>query len=737
VSPATLGGSEGLEASAGVDVIVPVYNGHDHVAACLTSLLANTPGDDITFVIADDASPDSRIQPLLEGFSARDPRVRIERRSQNLGFVRNCNAAMAAGTRDVVILNADTLVPPGWLDRMRRLATSSDRIATVTPLSNNAEVVSVPEWLVANSYPEGVDYVQLDAIAQATGTGDWIELPTAVGFAMYIRRHALDEIGLFNEELFGKGYGEENDLSCRFRHAGYLNLVCDTVFVAHVGGVSFAEAGTGQLAENLETLGAEWPDYHATIQTFIGENPLQGVQARFGRELLRRNKQPDSLRVLYVLHNPIRGKAIGGTEFQTDDLATAAGSEGDALVLHFGYRGVKVQWAGPGFLVDFPAKEPGRDADAWMSDLLGCGVDVIHIQHAMHIPEHGLRALFDTASAYGIPIVWSVHDYYSLCPASQLLDAEERTPCTNLGPDPVTCDGCFRKALHDNSMTLPAWREFYGEHLGRTSAIVAPSRSAARLLEAEMPQLRGRMTVMPHGLAQPDEPPAPPRGASPPHRIGVLGYGGHHKGDDAIATLMAHLPGPQFEFHLFGRDDLARVPEGATVRFHGRYQRHEIVPMLRQADLSCVLLLPVWPETYSYTLSEAWAAGVPVFGANQGAISERIGGDGGGVVIEADPTALVATARQIAEALGDRDMMLRLSEEARRNGEALATIDDMWASYLDLYRSLGAGSRRPAPARAVALPTLEEMRKWFGYLRSPLPATTGATPAVGSQSVDA
>lgn len=719
-----------VEPTPGVDVIVPVYNGHDHVQACLSSLLANTPGDDVAFVVADDASPDAAIAPLLAGFAAQDPRVRVVRRPTNLGFVGNCNEAMAAGSRDVVILNSDTLVPPGWLDRIRRLALSSDRIATVTPLSNNGEVVSVPQWLEANRYPEGVDYLQLDEIAQATGTGEWIELPTAVGFAMYIRRHALDEVGLFNEDLFGKGYGEENDLSCRFRHAGYLNLVCDTVFVAHVGGVSFAESGTGRLAENLEALGREWPDYHATIQTYIGENPLRGVQARFGRELLRRFKRPGSLRILYVLHNPIRATAIGGTEFQTEDLAHAAGSEGDALVLHFGQRGAIVQWTGPGFLLEFPANEPGRDSGEWMSDLLGCGIDVVHIQHAMHIREHDLRAFFDTAAAHGVPILWSVHDYYSICPASQLLDSEDLTPCTSIGPDPQSCEGCFRKALHDNSMTLPAWREFYGEHLGRADVVVTPSQSAASLLEAELPHLDGRVTVLPHGLAQPDEPPPPARAAAPPYRIGVLGYGGHHKGDDAVATLMSHLPGPRFEFHLFGREELAEVPTDATLRFHGRYQRHDIVPMLREANLSCVLLLSVWPETYSYTLSEAWAAGVPVFGADQGAIAERIHDAGGGIVIRIDPADPTHTVDVIRDALGDADMMDRLAREARRNGAALASIDEMWRSYLGLYRAAGATSRVPIPAGDVPLPTFAEMRKWLGYVRSPLPATRGADPTV-------
>jgi len=155
-----------------VDVIIPVYNGHDAVARCLESVLAHTTGDGVRIVAADDASPDPRIPGLLASFAARDPRVAVVRREENLGFVRNCNRAMAEAAGDVVLLNSDTEVPAGWLERLRSLAHSSDRVGSVTPLSNNATICSVPEWLVPNRYPAGVGLVHLDAAARACGTGE-------------------------------------------------------------------------------------------------------------------------------------------------------------------------------------------------------------------------------------------------------------------------------------------------------------------------------------------------------------------------------------------------------------------------------------------------------------------------------------------------------------------------------------------------------------------------------------
>ena len=259
-----------------VDVVIPVYNGHDAVARCLESVLAHTTGPEVRLVVADDASPDPRIPGLLASFAARDPRVVVVRRDPNLGFVRNCNRAMQEATGDVVLLNSDTAVPAGWLERLRAQAHSSDRVGSVTPLSNNATICSVPQWLGPNHYPAGVDLALLDEVARAAGTGEWLEIPTSVGFCVYYRREALQACGLFDEDLFGTGYGEENDLACRMREAGFLNLLCDTLFVWHEGGVSFAESGGGDLAGNLDRITRRWPRYHDVIRGFIRAQPAVG-----------------------------------------------------------------------------------------------------------------------------------------------------------------------------------------------------------------------------------------------------------------------------------------------------------------------------------------------------------------------------------------------------------------------------------------------------------------------------
>ncbi|MBS1195418.1 MAG: glycosyl transferase family 2, partial [Actinobacteria bacterium] len=533
-----------------VDVIIPVYNGHDALGRCLESVLAHTTGDGVRLVAADDASPDPRIPGLLASFAARDPRLTVVRREPNLGFVRNCNRAMEEAAGDVVLLNADTAVPPGWLERLRSLAHSSDRVGSVTPLSNNATICSVPRWLGPNRYPAGVDLALLDEVARATGTGEWVEIPTSVGFCVYYRREALAACGRFDEELFGSGYGEENDLACRMRDAGFLNLLCDNLFVHHEGGVSFAESGSGDLEGNLGRITQRWPRYHEVIAGFLAANPLWGVQARFGLELLRRTKGPERRRILYLVHHKLWAGVIGGTELHLTDLIAALGERADPVVLSFDDAGRgTVQWRpAPDLDLEFPLHVgTAPDPSAWIDRLLATGIDLVHLQHTMRAPLPVLGGLLQAASARGLPVAWTLHDYFALCPGAQLLDAATGAPCTSLGDGPA-CPGCEDQARRLAGCLVAEWRDTYRTLLGRADLLLSPSAAARDVLLASFPELRPRLVVRPHGVGDPGllRPPA----ERLPSRIAVLGYGGRHKGDRLLEQVIDALADREVTWHL-------------------------------------------------------------------------------------------------------------------------------------------------------------------------------------------
>jgi GT2 family glycosyltransferase len=262
-----------------VDIVVPVYNAAALLARCLAALARCTAPAQARVLLIDDASPDPAIAPMLAAWAARSPLpTRVLRNPHNLGFVGTCNRGFAETSGDVLLLNADTEVTPGWLPRMTAALAANPAIGTVTPFSNNAEICSWPGFCIAHPVPADADRIA-QALAEA-GPAEYPELPTAVGFCMLIRRALLDAIGDFDAATFGRGYGEENDFCRRAAGHGWRNVLASDAYVVHAGGGSFAPLGLKPGGDNLARLCARYPDYNARVAAFIAADPLAPLRAR-------------------------------------------------------------------------------------------------------------------------------------------------------------------------------------------------------------------------------------------------------------------------------------------------------------------------------------------------------------------------------------------------------------------------------------------------------------------------
>lgn len=248
-----------------VAIVVPVYNAPALVARCLDALLAHTSGR-ARLILIDDASTDAGIAPLLARY-ARLARVTVLRNDSNRGFTATANRGITAADRaDVVLLNADTEVGPNWLNGLRRATYMADDVATATAVSDNAGAFSVPELEQANELPSQWTYPQsVRALWQNAGLA-YPELPTGNGFCLYIRRSALDAVGLLDEAAFPQGYGEENDFCQRAAERGLRHLIAGNVLVRHARSASFGDARRAALGETgMAVLRARWPEYETEV----------------------------------------------------------------------------------------------------------------------------------------------------------------------------------------------------------------------------------------------------------------------------------------------------------------------------------------------------------------------------------------------------------------------------------------------------------------------------------------
>jgi GT2 family glycosyltransferase len=278
--------------AATVDIVVPVYRGEAETRACLASVLASRNDRPSHVVVVDDASPEPAIAAYLRTLAAAG-RIELLRHEANRGFVASVNEAMRLHPeRDVVLLNSDTEVAPGWLDRLCAHAARDSQIGTATPFSTNATILSYPRPLVANPLPDGETTASLDAAFAKANAGRSVDIPTAVGFCMFIARRCLDEVGPFDEARYGRGYGEEVDFCMRAARAGYRHVAAGDAFVRHMGEVSFGGTGTERRAQAQATVDALYPEFQVRLRDFLDRDPLAGLRRRADLERLRRSPRP-------------------------------------------------------------------------------------------------------------------------------------------------------------------------------------------------------------------------------------------------------------------------------------------------------------------------------------------------------------------------------------------------------------------------------------------------------------
>jgi GT2 family glycosyltransferase/2-polyprenyl-3-methyl-5-hydroxy-6-metoxy-1,4-benzoquinol methylase len=259
-----------------VEIVLPVHGGLDVARRCLTSLMAAHGRQPWHLTVIDDASPDPAVSTWLREVAALYPDVSVIANMRNLGFVATVNLGMRlAGRRDVVLLNSDTEVAGDWLDRLRQAAYRGPRVGTVTPFSNNATICSFPRFCEANALPAGQTVDALHALFARTHDGHSLEVPTAVGFCMYIRRDCLDETGEFDARSFGAGYGEENDFCLRASARGWTHLHALDAFVYHAGGVSFSDRQRSLQSAALETMRRLHPRYEDIVREFVSRDPAR------------------------------------------------------------------------------------------------------------------------------------------------------------------------------------------------------------------------------------------------------------------------------------------------------------------------------------------------------------------------------------------------------------------------------------------------------------------------------
>ena len=346
-------------------------------------------------------------------------------------------------------------------------------------------------------------------------------------------------------------------------------------------------------------------------------------------------------------------------------------------------------------LIENPAQRK-----AFEEAFAGFKPDVVHVHHVTCLTTE----VVDVSQEGGVPVVFSLHDYWMGCPRGQRIRAD-LAYCPKIEAD--RCTACYRETwphlfppAPDPTFDQRVFGDYQArirETLERADALVTPSPFTRRIYAREGLD-PARIEVIEYGM-EVDAYRGVPRPPSERFRVGFLGSVLPSKGVHILLEAFKRvgasdhgldIHGPILPFHqdrTYG-ERLAQAARGweEQVRFHGAYHPRDTPRILARLD---ALVVPsIWYETYCMVIREGFLAGVPVIASNFGAMAEAIEDGRTGLLFGMGDS--VDLAEKIDRLARDRGLRERLVTSEKR----VATDAENGARHLALYERLVRGRSR-------------------------------------------
>ncbi|MGK7936897.1 MAG: tetratricopeptide repeat protein, partial [Xenococcaceae cyanobacterium] len=651
-----------IKLSPVVDVVIPVYKNYQITKLCIESVLKfkNQNQTPLNIVVINDLTPEPQIAIYLENLAAQKS-IQLLVNVDNQGFVRSVNQGMRLHPdRDVVLLNSDAIVHGDWLDRLRSVAYSQENIASVTPISNHASVFSYPFFAEeVEELPKDISLEALDKICQSVNQHVSVDAPSVHGFCCFLRRVVLDKIGLFDEQKWEKGYGEEVDWSQKALLLGWKHVAAPSIFVQHLGSQSFTESKHQAIQKAQQKISLDYPEYHAIVQDFIKSDPLAPFRRRIDVERL---KLISAQYFLFISHN-----FGGGTHKYITDLSNRLAKEGYQVIC---LMPAQHNWIELCSLTEIQLNSKYKlsatsEFNALIEDLKSINVVHIHINSTLGFDDDNI--LWTIPDKLGVNFDVTIHDYQFICPRVNLTTPKKEY-CGE--PSVTACDKCIIKhgtyndignniALSNHYEKLGSvarWRSYYEERLKKARKVFAPTYDVKERMLNYFPELAIDTKYHPEPEHEFRLQSSNSRNINLPYySVALIGAISDIKGFELLQKCAAYANNfnLSLKFIVFGftKED-SLLEEYANISLMGSFQNIEhLKQKLTKHPCDIAAFLSIWPETYSYTLSEALSLGLIPLGLNIGAIGERISQIPGGVVLEphATPKKIVSEMIRLAE----------------------------------------------------------------------------------------
>ena len=678
-----------------VDIIVPIYNAYEYTEECIKSLLKNTDLKINTIVLINDKSPDEKILPMLNKYKEENKELNIVvlDNEENMGFVKTVNKGMTYSKNDVILLNSDTEVTENWVEKIQKCAYSNEYIATVTPLTNNGTIASVPNFGEDNELPENIGLEDYAKMIQKISKNRYPELTTGNGFCMYIKRSVIEELGLFDDKTFGKGYGEENDFCYRALDYGYTNVLCDNTFIYHKGTQSFKKENltasrAALIDEHMNLLRKKHPIYVQKTDNFLANNPIRDIQENIKLNIVLYNKR----KILYIVNEWEENMEMtGGTSLHIKDIINSNLENNIASFVIAPDKNDLTR-----FKLYLYSEDFAKEIADYKTDINYYGqvtytnnsykkmlenifdsfnIDILHVHHFLFQTFDAI----DVAKERNIYSIITLHDLYMICPSINMVYKDKYCKYDK----EKDCYKCLHSRLKVNSNVIENWQRTCKSILEKFDKIIVPSENTKTIFEEYYKGIN--FEVVEHGVnvikvEQKTEQ------KSKEFNIAFVGAMAIHKGSNILKELIKKNTNSNIKIHLFGKPNSKELAKSRVNYInHGKYKRGELPQLLIDNNIDLVCIFATWPETYSYTLTECYMAQIPILTFDIGAVGDRVKQDDLGWVIDFDLNSenIIKKIKEIS----NNKKEYKIKKENFKKYK-FKTIKDMQEYYKKLYNKI-------------------------------------------------
>lgn len=619
-----------------IDVIIPVYNGRNHLELLLPTLFANTKQPH-RFIFVDDCSPDkSTIDFLKSQIDGREDCVLMSNEN-NLGFTGTVNhGATIVKSPFFVLLNTDVVVPEGWLERLIAPMYIDEKIGTTTPFTNGGVFFSFPNFCDNHRIKNPLDFHKIDNIFKQFGTrtSPDLEFINGVGFCIAIRKKCWDKYGNLDEKAFGRGYGEECDMCFRYLSKGYKNFIVPNLYVYHNHGGSFdPEEKKALNEEHSKILSSRWKGYIKLIDNFVQNDPW----AKYRLSVLEQEYIGNTDSFIIDLNSEDGGACKFRLQIEQDLI-----SQGKKVVTLLYSSDAKTKWT-----LTFPNND-GRasfilkewaQAEKWIEALAPKEIKINNLAFCFEF-NNVIQFLAGATSTETFPnpamgycgthdvkLWYCFHDFYSCCPSIFLLTDNDEF-CNY-----KCCDEC-KKGNHNMTYDLDdinAWRENWKHFLTFCTQLRFFSENTYNLVKMihnipdEKVQIEGHKALVKITKK------FTPQSKNAPLHIAVIGAWHKSKGSLKVIELAKHLKKTDKDARIYFYGVKQNEDSWSTLKlqcpniiWRGRYNILDLPDILYNDGITLVFFPSVYPETYSFVTRECMDINVPIVAFPIGASGDRV-----------------------------------------------------------------------------------------------------------------